>query len=32
MAFAGLGAIVALALFSRMQDKQIGRLRAGGAA
>jgi putative membrane protein len=28
MAFAGLGAIVALVLFSRMQDRQIGRLRA----
>jgi len=30
MAFAGLGAIVALALLSRVQDRQIGRLRAGG--
>jgi putative membrane protein len=32
MAFAGLGAMVALALFSRMQDRQIRRLRADGLA
>jgi len=32
MAFAGLGAIVALVLFSRAQNRQIGRLRASGLA
>jgi uncharacterized membrane protein YjdF len=32
MAFAGLGALVALALFSRVQDRQIARLRADGLA
>jgi putative membrane protein len=30
MAFAGLGAIVALLLFSRMHDKQIACLRGAG--
>jgi len=32
MAFALLGAMVALALFGRWHDRQIGRLRAGGLA